>query len=124
MKGLLSPELEAKLANEQIIWFSSVRTDGRPHLAPIWFVFHAGRFYIGTDPKSVKSANIRSNPRVALALENGTNPVICEGQARPVALPWPDDLLAAFYQKYEWDLNKEDRYNDVIEITPEKWLTW
>jgi F420H(2)-dependent biliverdin reductase len=120
----LTPEIVAKLEKEQIVWFSSVRPDGRAHLAPIWFVWHAGRFYIGTDPKSVKSSNIRQNPKVALALENGTNPVICEGSARPVATPWPEDLLAAFYGKYEWDLNTEDVYNDVIEIIPEKWLAW
>jgi F420H(2)-dependent biliverdin reductase len=120
----LTQEIVAKLESEQIIWFGSVRPDGRPHLAPIWFVWHAGSIFIGTDPISVKSSNIRSNPRVVVALENGTNPVICEGSAKPVSTPWTDDLLAAFFQKYEWDLNKEDVYNDVIEIVPEKWLAW
>jgi F420H(2)-dependent biliverdin reductase len=120
----LTQEMIEKLEKQQNIWFSSVRPDGRPHLAPVWFVWHAGRIYIGTDPKSVKSDNLRQNPRVALALEDGTNPVICEGTAKPVPSPWPEDLLAAFYKKYEWNLLTEDVYNDVIEITPEKWLAW
>jgi hypothetical protein len=72
----------------------------------------------------VKAANIRRSPRVVLALEDGTHPVICEGTARPVAPPWSEDLLAAFFAKYEWDLNKEAQYNDVVEVTPEKWLSW
>lgn len=119
-----SEELAAKLENQQNIWFSSVRPDGRPHLAPVWFVWHEGKIYIGTDPKSVKSSNIRQNDRVALALEDGTHPLICEGIARPLATPWPEALLAAFFKKYEWDLNKETQYNLVLEITPEKWLSW
>ncbi len=124
MAAVLNEEVIAKLESQQTIWFSSVRPDGRPHLAPVWFVWHAGKIYIGTDPKSVKSHNIRHNPRVTLALEDGTHPVICEGIARPVDRPWPEPLVAAFFQKYEWDMNKEEQYNEVIEITPEKWLAW
>jgi len=117
-------EVVAKLESKQNIWFGSVRADGRPHLVPVWFVWHNGCFYIGTDPKSVKSHNIRRDGRVVLALEDGSHPVICEGRAQPVEKPWPEPLLTAFYNKYEWDLNKEAQYNDVIEITPEKWLFW
>ncbi len=113
-----------KLESQPNIWFGSVRSDGRPHLAPVWFVWHAGKIYIGTDPKSVKSRNIRRDGRVVLALEDGTHPVICEGRAQPIAKPWSEPLLAAFFKKYEWDMNKEEQYNEVIEITPEKWLTW
>lgn len=121
-----TPSLQAleKLEKQQVIWFGSVRPDGRPHLAPIWFVWLAGRVYVSTEPNSVKSRNIRRNPRVVLALEDGTNPLICEGTAQMLFAPWPEDLLAAFYRKYEWDLNKEEQYNQVIEITPEKWLSW
>ncbi len=124
MAETLREEVITRLETQQNIWISSVRPDGRPHLAPVWFVWHEDKIYIGTDPKSVKSHNIRQNARVALALEDGTHPVICEGIARPVEKPWPEPLLAAFFRKYEWDMNKEEQYNDVIEITPVKWLTW
>jgi F420H(2)-dependent biliverdin reductase len=120
----LTEEMIARLENQQNIWFCSVRPDGRPHLAPVWFVWHAGKLYIGTDPKSVKSRNLRSNLQVTLALEDGAHPVICEGTAQPAAMPLPDDLLAAFFKKYEWDLNKEAQYNLVVEVTPVKWLSW
>jgi hypothetical protein len=26
--------------------------------------------------------------------------------------------------KYEWDLSKEGHFNQIIEITPAKWLVW
>jgi F420H(2)-dependent biliverdin reductase len=124
MAAVPNEEQIEKLETQQNIWISSVRPDGRPHLAPVWFVWHAGKIYIGTDPKSVKSANIRGNPRVALALEDGTHPLICEGTASLVEKPWPEPLLGAFFKKYEWDLLKENQYNQVIEITPVKWLSW
>ncbi len=124
MGKVLDEEQIAKLESQQNIWFSSVRPDGRPHLAPVWFVWHEGKIYIGTDPKSVKSANIRSNAQVSLALEDGTHPLICEGTVRVVEKPWPDHLLAAFFKKYEWDLMKESQYNHVLEITPVNWLFW
>lgn len=120
----LSDKVIDRLETQQNIWFCSVRPDGRPHLAPIWFVWDHGKFYVSTEPESVKSRNLRRNPQVVLALEEGTHPVICEGKAQLLEQPWPQDALAAFLKKYEWDLNAEAQYNQVIEITPEKWLTW
>ena len=120
----LTPEIIERLEKQQNVWFSSVRADGRPHLVPVWFVWYEGKIYIGTDPKSVKRKNIAGNPKVAVALEDGTHPVICEGVARPVSMPWSQGLLAAFFKKYEWDLLKEAQYNYVIEVSPERWLNW
>ena len=124
MVSELTPDVLNKLEHQIVIWIASVRPDDRPHLAPVWFVWHQGKLYISTDPKSVKANNLRQNPRISLALEDGTHPVICEGTAQPVPVPWSVDLLAAFVQKYEWDITKEQRYNDLWEITPHKWLSW
>jgi len=120
----LSQEMIDRLETQQNIWFCSVRPGGRPHLAPIWFVWQDGKLYVSTEPGSVKSRNVRRNPQVVLALEDGAHPVICEGKAQLLEQPWPEDLLAAFLNKYEWDLNTETQYNQVIEVRPEKWLSW
>ncbi len=124
MSSALSDEAVIRLEEGTNIWFGSVRPDGRPHLAPVWFVFWEGRLYISTDPHSVKSHNIDQNPQVVLALEDGTHPVMCEGMARPLSSPYPRGLLAAFFEKYEWDLEKEQIYQRPIEITPTKWIAW
>jgi hypothetical protein len=113
-----------KLEKQQNLWFSSVRVDGRPHLVPVWFVWFEGKIYIGTEPESVKSRNIRRNPKVAVALEDGSKPVICEGKARPLERPWSPGLLGAFFKKYSWDLLKDEQYNHIIAVTPERWLSW
>jgi PPOX class probable F420-dependent enzyme len=122
MDNTISPEILARLESQQNIWFGSVRPDGRPHLTPVWFVWHQEKFYFGIDPKSVKSRNIRRNPRVVLALEDGTNPVIIEGVASLAELPLPESLVAAFYKKYEWKLQTEEQFNQWIEVAPTKWV--
>jgi F420H(2)-dependent biliverdin reductase len=124
MSLTLTPEVEEKLEKQQTIWFGSVRPDGKPHLTPVWFAWHEGKLYIGIDPNSVKSHNLRRNPWVVLALEDGSHPVICEGRAEFIKPPLPESLSAAFFGKYEWDLAKETQFNQVVEITPVKWLGW
>jgi hypothetical protein len=119
-----APAAAARLMAEQNVWFGSVRADGRPHLAPIWFVYHEKRLYVGIEVRSVKGRNIAANPNVVLALEGGDHPVICEGTARFLPRPYAPNLLAAFAQKYAWDLEKDSWENQVVEITPRKWLNW
>jgi len=120
----LSPEALQKLESSQNIWFSSVRPNGHPHLAPIWFAWYEGKLYVCIEAESVKGRNIAKNPFVVLALEDGSNPVICEGRAKPVATPWPEAVTAIFKRKYDWDLNVEKRYTQLLIVTPEKWLYW
>lgn len=122
MDTTLSPAVLTRLESQPNIWFGSVRPDGRPHLTPVWFVWHQEKFYFGIDPQSVKSRNIRHNPRVVLALEDGTNPVIIEGVASLVELPLLESLVAAFYKKYEWNLRTEEQFNQWIVVTPLKWV--
>ena len=123
----LPPEAETRLETEKNIWVASVRPDGRPHLAPVWFAWHAGKLYVCTEPGSVKARNISQNPRVALALEGGSHPVICEGIAAPapaVGLAEMADVAAIFRIKYDWDIFSEERYTQLLKVTPTRWLTW
>jgi len=114
-----------RLETKKIIWLASVRPDGRPHLVPLWFVWHAGKLYLCTAPGSIKSRNIRRNPHVALALEEGMNPVICEGTATALPAPWPAGVVAVFQQKYDWEITPDDEeYTELLEVTPTKWLAW
>lgn len=120
----LSPEAQQKLARAENIWFASVRPDGRPHLSPVWFAWVGGYLYVSIDPQSVKSRNLDQNQNVVLALEDGLHPVICEGHAEILPQPWPEEALAVLNQKYEWDLNEETQYNQLVRISPDRWLSW
>jgi hypothetical protein len=120
----LSPEVVDKLAQAANIWFASVRPDGRPHLTPVWFVFDGHQLYVSIDPNSVKSRNLASSPKVSLALEDGSHPLICEGQAVPVPPPYPAEIVVLFQKKYDWDIRNEGQYNQLVAIAPRKWLNW
>jgi PPOX class probable F420-dependent enzyme len=120
----LSNEAQERLDAAQNIWIASVRPDGRPHLTPVWFAWAGGKLYVSIDPDSVKSKNIAHDPRVALSLEDGLHPVICEGTAAPLEPPWPEEVLAVFLRKYAWDITQENQYHQVVEVTPKKWLAW
>lgn len=46
-------------------------TDGRPHVAPVWYVYDEGTVELVTTGR--KLANVRENPRVALSIEESEN---------------------------------------------------
>ena len=104
----------SRLEQARNVWLATVRADGRPHLVPIWFVTAAERWYLCTAPGSVKARNLGANPHLALALEDGDQPYIVEGQARPVT---PDpDVIARFKAKYDWDITTDAHYTQVFEV--------
>jgi nitroimidazol reductase NimA-like FMN-containing flavoprotein (pyridoxamine 5'-phosphate oxidase superfamily) len=74
------PGAQKRLESKHNIWLVTVRPDGRPHMAPLWFVWHADRLYVCTAPDSVKSRNLRRNPHVALALEDGSSPITLQAE--------------------------------------------
>lgn len=115
---------DPRLLTEKNIWLATVRSDGRPHLVPIWFVWVNEKIYICTEEKSVKIKNLQGNPRASVALENGSQPAIAEGTARVLQRPYPADVIAEFKHKYEWDITTDASYNILVEITPAKWLKW
>jgi general stress protein 26 len=94
---------------------ATVRPDGRPHLVPIWYVVDEGRWYLCTNPGSVKARNLSQNPQIALALEDGTNPYIVEGEAQLVSPS--TTIVDKFKAKYDWDITTDAHYSAVFEVT-------
>lgn len=63
---------------------ATVRADGRPHVAPIWIDLEDDKIVFTTWQDSVKAANIRRDPRVAICVDDDQPPfafVILEGTA-------------------------------------------
>lgn len=113
-----------RLETERNIWLATNRPDGRPHLVPVWFVWHEGHFYIGMQADSVKARNLARNPKASLALEDGVRVVICEGTAVILPPPISPNLNRLFQAKYNWNFATDDEYDLLIQVTPNKWLTW
>jgi hypothetical protein len=112
-----------KFAQAEACWFSSVRADGRAHLAPIWHVWHEGRIYVVTPTTSVRARNIIRNEAVSLSLPDPMNVLIIEGRARP-APEQREAIQPLFLSKYGWDIRGETAYGTVIEVTPRKVIAW
>jgi len=63
----------------------TVRKDGHPHVAPIWFVWNEGKIIFCTMDSSIKAKNIRRNPQVSICVDDESPPyafVIIQGTAK------------------------------------------
>jgi F420H(2)-dependent biliverdin reductase len=73
----------------------------------------------------VKVRNLKQNDRVALALEDGSSPIIFEGAARIIAREeTPRRVVEQFKTKYDWDIFEAGPYTVMLEITTTKRLGW
>ncbi|WP_424215037.1 PPOX class F420-dependent oxidoreductase [Streptomyces sp. BI20] len=66
---------------------STVRPDGSPHVAPIWFLLDGDSFVFNTGRDTVKGRNLRHEPRVALCVDDDRPPfsyVILQGRAEVI----------------------------------------
>jgi PPOX class probable F420-dependent enzyme len=115
----LDPQVERRLQMEPNLWLATVRPNGAPHLAPIWFVWVAGKIYLCTGADSVKVRNLGQNPRVSIALEDGAQPIVIEGLARPIEQA-DAAVVDEFQRKYDWDITSDDTYTQVVEIEPKR----
>ena len=62
---------------------ATVRADGRPHVAPIWFVLDGEDVVFMTGAETVKGKSLRRDPRVALSVDLEQPPyafVLVEGR--------------------------------------------
>ncbi|WP_405557705.1 PPOX class F420-dependent oxidoreductase [Streptomyces sp. NBC_01171] len=64
---------------------ATVRADGSPHIAPIWFLIDGDELVFNTGEETVKGRNLARDPRVALCVDDDRPPfsfVVLNGQAR------------------------------------------
>ncbi len=115
-----------RLDVERNLWVATTRPDGRPHLAPVWFVYVSDRFWIGTGRRSVRTRNVRVDPRASVALEDGDRPVTAECAVLIHEHDRPSGVVTAFLDKYGWDVTVEidDDIGEVVllELVPRRWL--
>ncbi|WP_435283526.1 PPOX class F420-dependent oxidoreductase [Streptomyces koelreuteriae] len=67
---------------------STVRADGSPHVAPIWFLLDGNEVVFNTGENTVKGRNLARDGRVALCVDDDRPPysfVVVQGRARLVS---------------------------------------
>ena len=117
-----------RLRDDLIIWFTSVRPDGRPQTVPVWFLWDGAGFLVASIPGQ-KVRNIQHNPAVVLALDDtktGEDVVILEGRAELLDDPTLGMTNPPYVAKYEGLMTAMGYspeqiatvYNQIIRVTP------
>ncbi|MFN8594477.1 MAG: TIGR03667 family PPOX class F420-dependent oxidoreductase [Thermomicrobiales bacterium] len=73
-----------RLAEDRIIWLTTVGSDGVPQPSPVWFLWDGETALIFSQPGTGKLRNIAANPHVSLHLDGdgfGGNIVVLTGEA-------------------------------------------
>jgi len=85
MKNMTNAEYKAfMLEGTKTGKLATVRTNGRPHVVPIWFTLDGDDILFMTMRSSVKTKNMLHNPRVAISVDHSEPPyhfVLVEGKA-------------------------------------------
>jgi PPOX class probable F420-dependent enzyme len=95
--------INERLQAEPIIWLSTVRPDGRPHLVPIWFIWDGATILFFSKPSAQKVRNLRHSPHVMLALDTadeGEDVVLLAGRAELLGEDAPRSTLPEYADKY------------------------
>ena len=95
--------IQGFLEREPVVWLSTVRPDGAPHLVPIWFWWDGEALLVFSKPGAQKVRNLRAHPSVMLALgdaEDDFDVGLMRGRAEILDQPTRDVMPAAHLAKY------------------------
>ncbi len=131
---LAAARLHRFLETEPVIWLSSTRADGAPHLVPTWFTWDGETIVILSKPGAVKVRNLRADPRAMLALGDADDDFdvgLLEARAEVQAAP-AAGLPAGFEAKYASRIRAlgltpaqfVGTYAQVIRLVPVRALAW
>jgi PPOX class probable F420-dependent enzyme len=131
LSGEKGAHIDERLRTDLILWLSTVRPDGRPHLVPVWFLWEGSTILIFSIAKNQKVYNLRQNNRVMVALDDtyeGDDVVSIEGTAELLTDPTVTPLMPTYVAKYAGELAEMEmsaekmasEYTQAIRITPTK----
>jgi len=134
-QSLAATRVRRFLEEEPVIWLSTVRPDGTPHIVPIWFWWDGEAVLVFSKPDARKVRNMRENAAVMLAVgdpDEDFDVGMLEGQAElldePTAVVMPAEHLKKYADRLAAIcLGAEDyaaTYSQVIRIVPDHYLGW
>jgi PPOX class probable F420-dependent enzyme len=114
---------------------ATVRPDGRPHVAPVWFDLDGDAFVLSTGENTVKGRNMRRDPRVSLCIDDDKPPfhfAIIEGTAKltaedPDLLHWATRIGGRYmgaHRADEYGQRNAVSTELLVRITPQKILAY
>jgi PPOX class probable F420-dependent enzyme len=119
---------EAKhlLGGKHVAHLATLMRDGSPQVSPVWIDEQDGLIVLNTAGGSLKSENLRRDPRVAISITDTENPnenVVIRGRAVERTHEGADEHIDALAKRYmgidEWPRQPgEERL--IVKIDPEK----
>ena len=109
---------EERLTSSHDYWVATVRPcDGRPHVMPVWGVWHGDAVWFSSGLRSRKARNLAADPRCAITTDNALEPVVVEGSAEVVTdIEVLKAFTAAVNAKYAVDYSV-DFYDPTVNAT-------
>jgi PPOX class probable F420-dependent enzyme len=121
------------LEREPVVWLSTTRPDGGPHVVPLWFLWDGRSIVAFSKPHAQKVRNLRADPRAMVAVGRAGATLDVELIEAVAELPGPTDTLPGCFATKYVDLAAEagvtlDRfatvYTQPIVLHPLRWLGW
>jgi PPOX class probable F420-dependent enzyme len=114
---------------------ATVRADGRPHAAPVWFDLDGDTFVFTTGEDTAKGRNMRRDPRVSLCIDEEKPPfhfVTIEGTAEltaedPDLLHWATRIGGRYmgaYRAEEYGRRNAVAGELLVRVAPQKILAY
>lgn len=124
-----------RLADEQVMWLTTVAKSGTPQPNPVWFQFVDDAIYVYTQEKAVRLKNWVENDRVSLNFNTGADGEDVTVITGRISV---DDLFPkvadnpAYIEKYAAGIKQlgstpeemSTEYPVVMKIKPEKLRGW
>ena len=127
------------LANARVVWLSSTRPDGRPHVVPTWFDWDGETITVFTRPEAQKVRNVRHDPRVMVAIGRAdltfevelleADAEILDGTTPGSRAARPSPRFAVKYAEALGDAGRTveafaEEYPSALRIRPTRLLDW
>ncbi len=124
------------LKSQKVLRLATIDKNKTPHIVPVWYMYSGKKIYIGTNTRTNKAKNAKSNKRVAFCIDVGinapniygvmgqgdTNLILENNKVKTIA----KKILLRYFKTLENKSAKEllEDTDCIIEIIPEKFSVW
>ncbi len=124
------------LKSQKVLRLATIDKNKTPHIAPVWYLYSGKKIYIGTNTKTQKAKNAKTNKRVSFCVDVGVNApniygVMGQGNANLIlendkVKTIAKKILLRYFKTLKSKSAKEllDDTDCIIEIIPEKFSVW
>jgi pyridoxamine 5'-phosphate oxidase-like protein len=136
--AMTAAEVDEFLAGERTCRVATAGRDGRPHVAPLWFVWDGKSLWLSSVVRSQRWTDLVHDPRVAVVVDAGveytglrgvefSGTVVAVGEVPRTATPDPQlaEPERLFADKYAGGVAvPPDGRHAWLRLTPEKLVSW